>query len=52
LKARSLPKSMNIVVRIANPDFSLAHMQQTFPFKDPNDREHFMQELRMATFSR
>ena len=39
-------------VRIINPDFSLTHMQQAFPFKDPADREHFMQGLRMAGFSK
>jgi TolB-like protein/DNA-binding winged helix-turn-helix (wHTH) protein/Flp pilus assembly protein TadD len=38
-------------VRIINPDFSLRHMQRTFPFKDPADREHFMQGLRLAGFS-
>lgn len=31
-----------------NPEFSLRHMQQTFPFKHSTDREHFLLGLRKA----
>ena len=35
-----------------NPDFSLQRMQDTFPFQDPNEVEHFIEGLRKAGLSR
>ncbi|MCP4409079.1 MAG: hypothetical protein GY807_15245 [Gammaproteobacteria bacterium] len=34
-----------------NPEFSLAHMQEAFPFSNPQDLEHFLEELRKAGLS-
>jgi adenylate cyclase len=34
-----------------NSDFSGKRMRQTFPFKDPTDREHFLEGLRKAGLS-
>ena len=38
-------------IHTLNPDFSLERMQQTFPFKEPADREHFLDGLRKAGLS-
>jgi len=35
-------------IMAANPDFSLEQMTQSFPFKNPEDMEHFIAGLRLA----
>ncbi|MEA3411072.1 MAG: winged helix-turn-helix domain-containing tetratricopeptide repeat protein [Pseudomonadota bacterium] len=35
-------------VLMLNPEFSWERMQETFPFKSPEDREHFLDGLRKA----
>jgi len=38
-------------VRTLNPEFSMQRMSESLPFKNPNDREYFLDSLRMAGFS-
>ncbi len=35
-------------IMAANPDFSIERMTQSFPFKNPDDMEHFIAGLRLA----
>ena len=37
-------------VMTLNPDFSLKNMSEAFPFKNPEDRDHFFAGLRKAGF--
>lgn len=38
-------------VRMLNPDFSAPAMARVFPFKDPADRDHFIEGLRKASLT-
>ncbi len=38
-------------VLATNPDFSVARMEQSFPFKDPAELKHFTDGLRLAGFN-
>lgn len=54
--AASLAQSGNIEaakwegeqIMAADPDFSLQRMARAFPFKNPDEREHFVSALRLA----
>jgi adenylate cyclase len=39
------------LVHESNPTFSLSRISQAFPFKDPADRDHFLEGLRKAGLS-
>jgi len=39
------------LILVENPDFKLSRIEKSFPFKNPEDREHFMDGLRLAGFS-